>query len=295
VSDDFVRYYIGDISLFTLRNVQQECGRLDEWELMQGSEFNHKESYGYKEILDRDELLLQAITKRSVIAETRQPATIKPSFIWNNALIIADILTLLSIARARYFYRLAVEKNLGENYSIVWGVMTREIAGNWDIVPITNLGTFVSEGLGLIEQNPSWLEETGFVPSIHWYTQAHFSYLTGPSVLEMALYWVSVEILASTYVDRQGLVISNKKERVKRFLVDRGYTGSLWDFLDQVIDDWYLTRNALFHEGQEQLSVGVLSMRRQQVRDFTSLVLVEMLQKQNETRKKELVKRIQGY
>jgi len=295
VSEDFVRCYIGDISLFTLRNVQQECGRLDEWELMQGSEFNHKESYGYKEILDRDELLLQAIAKRSVIAETRQPASIKPSFIWNNALIIADILTLLSVARARYYSCLAVEKNLAENYSIAWGVMTREIAGNWDIVPITNLGTFVSEGLGLIEQNPSWLEETGFVPSIYWYTQAQVSYLTGPSVLEMALYWVSVETLAGTYVDRQGLAIPNKKERVKHFIADKGYTGRLWDFLDQVIDDWYQTRNALFHEGQQQLSVDVLTSRHQQVRDFTSLVLVEMLQKQDEARKKELVTRMQGY
>ena len=76
---------------------------------MQGSEFNHKESYGYKEILDRDELLLQAIAKRSVIAENRQPSGVKPSFIWNNALIIADVLTLLSVARARYYSCLAVE------------------------------------------------------------------------------------------------------------------------------------------------------------------------------------------
>jgi len=295
VSEDFVRCYIGDISLFTFRNVQQECGMLDEWELIQGSEFNHKESYGYKEILDRDELLLQAIAKRSVIAETRHPASIKPSFIWNNALIIADILTLLSVARARYYSCLAVEKNLAENYSIAWGVMTREIAGNWDIVPITNLGTFVSEGLGLIKQNPSWLEETGFVPSIYWYTQAQVSYLTGPSVLEMALYWVSVETLAGTYADRQGLAIPNKKERVKHFIADKGYTGRLWDFLNQVIDDWYQTRNALFHEGQQQLSVDVLTTRRQQVRDFTSLVLVEMLQKQDEARKKELVIRMEGY
>ena len=90
MSEDFIRCYIGDISLYTLRNVQQECGRLDEWTLMQGSEFDHKKSYGYKEIFDRNELLLQAIAKRSVIAETRQPASIKPLFIWNNALIIAQ-------------------------------------------------------------------------------------------------------------------------------------------------------------------------------------------------------------
>lgn len=295
MGEDFVRCYIGDISLSTLRNVQQECRRLDEWELMQGSEFNHKGSYGYKEISDRDELLLQAIAKRSVIAETRQPASIKLSFIWNNALIIADVLTLLSVARARYYSCLAVEKNLAEDYSIAWGVMTREIAGSWDIVPIAKLGTFVSEGLGLIEQNPSWLEETGFVPSIYWYTQAQVSYLTGPSVLEMALYWVSVETLAGTYVDRQGLAIPNKKDRVKRFTADRGYTAGLWDFLDQVIDDWYETRNALFHEGQQKMTIDVLTTRRQQVRDFTSLVLVEMLQKQDDAIKKELVTRMRGY
>lgn len=295
MSEDFVRCYIGDISLITLENVRQECGRLDEWELMQGSEFNHKESYGYKEIFDRDELLLQAIAKRSVISETRQPTSIKPSFIWNNALIIADVLTLLSVARARYYSFLAVEKNLAENYSIAWGAMTREIAGNWDIVPITHLGTFVSEGLASIEQNRGWLEEIGFVPSIYWYTQAQVSYLTGPSVLEMALYWVTMEILASTYVDRQGLVIPNKKERVKRFIADQGYTGRPWDFLDPVINDWYQTRNAIFHEGQQELSIDVLTVRRQQVRDFTSLVLVEMLQKQNDARKNELITRIKGY
>jgi len=295
MSEDFVRCYIGDISLFTLRNVQQESGILNDWELMHGSEFNHKQSYGYKQVFEQDELLLEALAKRSVVAETKQPQTTKPSLLWNSALNIADVLTLLSVARARYYSTLAVEKNTGPHYSIAWGLMTREIAGNWDIVPITHLGTFISEGLDLIEQNPSWPEETGFVPSLYWYTQAQVSYLTGPSVLEMALYWVTLEILAGTYVDRQGLVISNKKERVKRFIADKGYTGGLWDFLNQAIDDWYQTRNALFHEGQQELSVDVLTTRRQQLRDFASLVLVEMLQKQDNTRKKELATRMQDY
>lgn len=296
MSDDFSRCYIGDISLHTLRRIQQESGRLDEWELVDGSEFNHKESYGYKQILDRDELLLQAIAKRSVIAETRQPASIKPSFMWENAPNIADVLTLLSLARARYYACLAVEKNLAENYSIGWGIMPREIASNWDIVPIGNLGEFVAKALTIIEQDPNWLKGTGFDPSIYWYTQAQVSYLTGPSILEMALYWISLEILAGTYIDEKGLIVENKKERVNRFIADKGYTGRLWDFLDEVIDDWYKTRNALFHEGKQpqELSAPVTT-RRQQVRDFTSLVLVEMLQEQDEARRKELATRIQGY
>lgn len=292
---DFIRCYIGDISLITLKNVQRESGKFNDWELMQGSEFERKKSYGYKEIFVRDESLIDALAKRSVIAENRQPENSKPSLIWNNALLIADVLTLLSLARARYYSTLAVEKNLGKDYSISWGVIAREIAGNWDVVSISNFGKFISEALTFIERNPSWLEESGFIPSIYWYTQAQLSYLTAPSVLEMALYWVSIETVAGTYIDGCGLDIANKKERVKRFITDKGYTGSNWSFLDEVIDDWYQTRNALFHEGKQLLSVDVLTTRRQQVRDFVSLVLVEMLQQQDETRKKEIAVRMQSY
>lgn len=295
MSEDFVRCYIGDISLFTLGNVQQESGIFNEWELMHGSEFNHKQSYGYKQVFKRDELLLEALAQRSVVAETKQPQTTKPSLLWNNALNLADVLTLLSVARARYYSTLAVEKNTGPHYSIAWGLMAREMSGNWDVVSISNLGRFVSEALTFIEHNPNWLEETGFLPGIYWYTQAQVSYLTAPSVLEMALYWVCVEILAVTYINGQGLRITNKKDQVKRFIGDRGYNGSDWDFLDEVIDDWYKTRNALFHEGKEVLSVDVLKTRRQQVRDFLSLVLVEMLQKQDEIGKKEIATRMQSY
>ena len=295
MGEDFIRCYIGDMSLITLKVVQRESGKFDEWELMDGTKFDHKQSYGYKSILKRDESLLEALAKRSVIAETRQPASVKPSILWNNALNIADVIALLSLARARYYSTLAVEKNQGPRYSISWGLMAREIAGNWDIVSISNLGVFISEALTFIENNPSWLDESGFAPSIYWYKQAQMSYLTAPSVLEMALYWVSIEIIAGTYIDSQGLDVTNKKERVKRFIADRGYTGSTWDFLEEVIDDWYQTRCILFHEGKESLHINVLTKRRQQVRDFTSLVFVEMLQQQDEARKKQIAARMQNY
>jgi hypothetical protein len=45
-----------------------------------------------------EEFLLKGLAKRCVIAETKQPEKVKPSLIWNNALNIADVLTLLSIA-----------------------------------------------------------------------------------------------------------------------------------------------------------------------------------------------------
>lgn len=297
MNQDFCRCYIGDISLHILQEVQREIKELNEWELLVGAEFNYKESYGYTEgIWERNELLLQALAKRSVIAETRNPNNVKPSLIWNNALNIADVILLLSIAHARYYSTLAVERSTGPRYSISWGVMVRgELSGDLDIVPLSDLGRFISEALKFIEQNGSWLQETGFTPSIYWYTQAQISYHTAPSVLEMALYWVSMEIIAGAYIDRQRLKIVYKKEKVKRFVTDQGYAGSNWNFLDEVIDDWYEIRNDLFHEGKQQLGVDVLKTRRQQIRDFMSFVLVEMLQKQSETRKKEIAVRMQGY
>jgi len=296
MDDDFIRCYIGDISLITLRDVQRESGKFSEWELLQGAEFDHKHSYGHKEIFDRDELLLEALAKRSVIAETRQPESVKKSILWTNALNIADVLTLLSLARARYYPTLAVEKNLGQKYSIGWGLMAEEVAGRQDIILISKLGSFISETLTFFEKNPSWLEESGFKPSIYWYEQAQASFfIKAPSVLEMALHWVSIEIIAGTYIKSIGINEKNKKERVKRFISDKGYTGNIWVFLDEVIDDWYKTRNAAFHEGKQSLSVNVLTKRRQQVRDFTSLVLVEMLQQQDEPRKQEIATRMQNY
>lgn len=121
------------------------------------------------------------------------------------------------------------------------------------------------------------------------------SYLTAPSVLEMALYWVSVEAIAGTYIDSNILGITNKKERVKRFINDKGYTDGVWSFLDEVIDDWYVIRNDLFHEGKQNLPVELLIKRRQQVRELTSLVFVEMLQKQEDARKNEIATRMQNY
>ncbi|GAF71206.1 unnamed protein product [marine sediment metagenome] len=296
MSGVFVRCYIGDIHFEMLQNIQRESGKFNEWELIRSSDFDLKNSYGHrKDILKQDELMLEAIAQRSIIAEIREPKSVNPSIFWNNGLSIADVLTLLSLARARYYSTFAIERNLGKNYSISWGLIPRDIAGNWDIVPISKFGKFISEALTFIEKYPNWLEESGFFPSIYWFTQAQISCNIAPSILEMGLYWVSIETLANVYLDSIGLKIRYKKEQVKRFILDRGYSGSMWDFLDEVIDDWYEVRNNLFHEGKQEQSVPLLSRRRQQIRDFTSLVLVEMLEPQGEERRKEIAKRMQSY
>lgn len=292
MSKDFVRYYISGIHFSMLETVQQESGKFDEWELSQGSDFILSRSYGYKadSMPAYDKALLGALAKRSVIAETRLPKTVIPSSIlWASASNIADILTLLSLARGRY-HSVVIENNLGISWS---GLTIGELAGNWDTIPISNLGRFISEALTHIDNNRSWLEESGFIPSVYWLMQAQKSYFTAPSILEMGLYWISLEVLAKTHNDNNGLGIVDKKDRVKRFINDRGYVGSNWDFLGEAIDDWYIARNKAFHEGNDDLPKDLLAKREKQIRGFTSLVFVEMLQKQEETRKNEIAKRIQ--
>lgn len=295
MSGDFIRCYIGDIALSTLKNVQRESGKFDEWELFQGRDFDRTTDNESQDQFDPEELLLKGLARRCVIAETRQPDIVKPSLIWNNGLNLADVLTMLSIARGRYLSALLVEKHIGSHYSTSKGIISGGLGGTWDIVPLSNLGKFVFEALEFIKESPTWLEESGFTPSIYWFSQAQVSYLIAPSVLEMGLNWVCMETIAGTYIEANKLEITNKKERVKTFISDRGYRGGVWSFLDEVIDDWYKVRNNLFHKGKETLSLGLLSRRRQQIRDFTSLMLVEMLQNQGEERRKEIAKRISSY
>jgi hypothetical protein len=293
---DFVRYYISNIDFSILETVQQESGKFDEWELSQGSDFILSRSYGYRAdlILAHDKLLLQVLAKRSVISETKQPTRVNPSKLWARASNIVDILTLLSLARGRY-YSVVVENNRGQTHGISWGLITEELEGNWDIVPINNLGGFVSEALTYIDNKPRELEASGFTPSVYWLIQAQKSYFTAPSILEMGLYWVSLETLAKAHNDNNGLGTKKKDTRVKRFIDDKCFTGEPWDFLDKAIDDWYIARNQAFHEGMEKLPTDLLAKRGKQIRDFASLVFVEMLQQQEDANRKEIATRINNY
>ena len=58
---NYVRCYISDINIITLKAIQTESKKFDEWELIQGSSFNFKESYGYQGVFEREEALLEAI------------------------------------------------------------------------------------------------------------------------------------------------------------------------------------------------------------------------------------------
>ena len=232
----------------------------------------------------------------SIIAENRTPNNTEPSLIWENALNIADVLTLLSLARARYYPTLLVERNKAGNFTLAWGLITQEEAGKQDIVPFGNFGSFITKALSIIKHNPDWLKGSGFDPSIHWYHQAQLARGTAaPSILEMALYWISIEIVASVYIEQQQLNIKYMKPKVKRFFEDNGYSNGNWSFLDSLIDDWYQIRCDAFHEGICTIPNEIRVPRRKQVRDLTSLVLIEMLQPLGKTRKEEIAQQILNY
>lgn len=297
MSGDFIRCYIGDISIITLQSVLKECNRFNEWELIPSSEFNREKSYGYKEISDKDEQLIRAYIKySSVVAETKQPDLSKPSLIWNNGLLIADVLALLSIAHCKDYQAFLVEKHLKDKYSWGFGRVSHVIEGSRNIVRIDRLEHFISNSLDFIEQNPNWMKETGFIPSIYWFIQALQTSMKAPTILEVALYWVSLEIVASMYLRKNTISIKGKEQRVTRYIKDMGYTGQEWRFLSRVIEDCYQIRNSAFHEGVEpDLAEGARWNRRRQIRELASLVLTEMLENQGQEQRSRIAKRMQNY
>ncbi|MFC2050739.1 hypothetical protein ACFLTN_06140 [Chloroflexota bacterium] len=298
MSNNYVRCYIGNVLLDTLQQVQKQTGCLDEWQLFDASVFDHKTSYGYEPELTIDEALIEAVAKRcSIIAETKQPEKSPPSLIWKDALLIVDVLTLLSLAHARHCIALLVEKQLEHSPSLSPVIIPPTTTDSSEIVSFSDLSKFVSAGLGLFKGNRTSLEDNGFIPSIYWYHQSQQALGMAPSVLAMALYWVSLEIVATAYIRINGIAVSHKIDIAKTFIHDKGYSGTAWNFLNSVVDDWYSIRNFLFHEGKESPALdkhkrGVLL---QQVRDFMSLVLVEMLQDQGETRRKQVADQISKY
>ncbi len=66
-------------------------------------------------------------------------------------------------------------------------------------------------------------------------------------------------------------------------------------FVWEAIDDWYIARNDAFHEGTEKLPTDLLAKRGKHIRDFASLVFVEMLQQQEDANRKEIATRINNY
>ncbi len=165
------------------------------------------------------------------------------------------------------------------------------------IIPRANLQSFVCESLDKLQQQ-AWKDEIGFIPAIIWYSQAQRSFRASIPPLELALYWVVLEVLASAYIQNQGLSarIRNKKERVKKLIDSYGFLRGPWSFMNSTIDDWYEIRCASFHEGKfPSWSNTKLEQRWRQLAEFVSFVLASLLQKQDNAWENQIAARILAY
>ena len=62
-----------------------------------------------------------------------------------------------------------------------------------------------------------------------------------------------------------------------------------------MIEDVYNVRNSVFHEGSDTLTSDERGIRRQQIRDLVSLIMVEMLQSLSAPEKQMIAIRMQNY
>jgi hypothetical protein len=296
MTKDFIRCYIGNISYDNMRLVMQEVGGYEDWKLTPKSDFREKKSLILRYGNTRDKLLFRSLLDCStIIIETDRPESTKSSLICKDGLLLDDLLTLLSIAQFRYIPALVVERMIYA-YNYEFEVYLYNTLDTKNTLPISKTGQFISTAINMVSKDPSWLGSSGFQTGIHWYTLACKTLGIMPTVLNVALYWIGLEVVASKFLQKNTIHVRGKEHTVRRFARERGYTGEKWRFLSKAIRDWYEIRNKAFHEGQELgLSSEMIMARGKQINDFLSLVLIEMVQEQDCEWKEQVAAYIASY
>lgn len=301
----FIRYYISENARRIDREMQTIIANLthfDGWLWTPVNRFDYKKSFGYLPGSNEVEIEYTKSKSLSVVEHHDPDSVIGHSLIWtygkrSHATVIDDLLTLCSIAESRYIYTRIVEACLPD---VDLQITHRPIAPMSDlkeIIPRANLQSFVCESLDKLQQQ-TWKDEIGFIPAIIWYSQAQRSFRASIFSLELSLYWVVLEVLASAYVQRQGLSarMRNKKERVKKLIDSYGFLRSPWSFINSAIDDWYEVRCASFHEGKlPSWSNTKFEQRWRQLAEFVSFILASLLQKQDAAWENQIAARISAY
>lgn len=298
----FVRYYISSprYSLTQrLRAFLVDSSFVSGWVWIPVAQFDYEHSYGY--LPGTNKLEVEYILRHCVaVLEHRDiDSTLGTSRLWKDprATIVDDILLLTSIAKCEYIFARAQEI-LHANGELE--LIQRPIAPPSDlngILPDDELGSFAVDSLTRIGQQ-NWKETTGFVPAVHWYSQAQRLHHAGEFALELSVYWIVLEVLARAHVGGQRLAskLKNKLKRVEAFVSSRGFDRDSWAFLQGVLKDCYSVRCAAFHEGKlPQWSRHEFEKRWRQLAEFTSLVLVDLLQPQSNARKNDVAQRLSSY
>ena len=290
----FLRYYVLHLPHHQWQSLFEEVPDLKDWKLIQGWKFNYEQSYGYEPGTNIHEVAY-AKRKCDAVIEHHQPQQVSGSSqIWTGELrlpttFLDDILVLLSIACSRHVHALSREYFHASGGSIRTYPSSPE-TDSQPVIPDNQLSRFLVEALKRLHTK-GWDRTTGFLPAIHWYYQAHITVGSGPSILELAMYWITLEVLA-----RARGFQGHKKAMVSKMLAVQHFAGGDWVFLSKALSDWYKARNTAFHEGEQpSWTTGQLAGRLKQVREFTSLVLADLLVPQSAAWKGKVASRIQGY
>lgn len=291
-----VRYYVEGITDIEWRQLTSAVVELSHWQCIPKSSFEYS-PMGPIEVASNKLkcwLLNTWIVLQSLEGMTQRSLT--PSQLWPQTpraatTLVDDILVLASILSCQPILAVAVEWEKGgrsgyttyasgPEHSIFCRLVYRwsEVADSFP--PALRL-------LG----DDDWKQSTGFDPAVYWYVQAQRLLWCAPSVTEIAVYWVCLEILGRAFNDSlpQGHKIAGRgahMERVVRMLDSRGYDVGDTNWLKPAIKDWYDFRNKAFHEGSApNLSDEASAQRRFQIGGFVSLVFADMLGLISEQRK----------
>lgn len=294
MAEAFLRYYVRHLPYHQWQSFWGKVPDLQEWKLTQGWKFNYEQSYGYAPGTNVHEVAY-AKRKCDAVIEHHDPVHVAgSSHIWKGGqdlpmTVLDDILVVLSIASSRYVHALLREYFSGSNGTLRTYATCPE-PDTQSVIQEEELGNFVSEALSKL-QTPGWLTSSGFEPAVHWFYQAQLTLGSGPSVLEMAMDWVTLEVLARA----KGLK-GYKKTMVSDLLANQGFTGPDWAFLHDALSDWYKVRNAAFHQGQQpSWPAAYLRGRLKQLREFAGFVFADLLVPQEATWKSRIASRLRGY
>jgi hypothetical protein len=295
---DFVRYYIRKISRDRCLKFWAQVPELAQWQMIGIGEFDYQHSYGYAEgTNDRRVSCIREYC--DVIVEHHRPREVMGgSCIWTGGqrvytTVLDDVLQLLSLATCQHVHTVLREYSHDGTLTLS-SFHTSAPKPTQTVVGEDSLGNFISNSLAKLRTR-DWMGNSGFDPAIYWYRTADAIHEVVPNVLEIAMFWVTMEVLAKAR-DFEGHGPPHKRTMVEDMVAQRGFTGADWDFLGNALIDWYDVRNATFHEGQQpNWDQARLEARWKQIIEFASFVLVDLLVPQPHDQKARVAAQIKAY
>ena len=269
----FLRYYIRHLPYGEWLDIQSSLPELSGFEASRAREFDFRESFGYASGA-HDTDVSYFLTLADVVVEHHEPSRVRSSQLWTGdgkmpMSLIDDILVLSSIAKNRHVHAVAREY-IEDKSGSFRTYPTVALSASQRVIAVADFEGFLTTALSQL-QVPTWTDSSGFAPAIHWYYQTQSMAGGAPGILQLAMYWVTLEVLEQA----RGFG-GKKKSKVRQMVTAQGFRDSNWRFLDDALSDWYRARNYMFHEGrQPNWDSAKLQGRLDQIAEFTSALLAD--------------------